>query len=84
MKKTPKAFDDYFIPISHSHATRSKTNGLYETYKPRTDKGKTLVKFAGVNFWNQLPSSLTNSILFQTLQQFKFKLREYLLSSQSA
>ncbi len=82
MKKTPKAFDGYIVTVSHSYATRSHVNELYQLYKPRTEKGKTLIKLVGVNFWNSLPLSLTK--FSETLSHFKSKLREYLLSCQSA
>ena len=79
VKLNPKAFDNYFTPISHQYATRSSANGCYQTFKPRTEKGKTLINFIGITIWNSLPGTITNTN-FDTIVAFKSVLKEHLLS----
>lgn len=82
MGMNPKAFDDYLTPVSHFYATRSSNNnGLYKVFKPRTEKGKSVINFVGVTIWNNLPSVITN-FNFITIKAFKTKLKEHLLSEQ--
>ena len=55
MKSNPKAFDNYILPVSHSHQTRSNQNGHYQAFKPKTEKGKTLICYRGVTIFQSNP-----------------------------
>lgn len=79
IRKTPKMFHNYVTPINHNYSTRSRINGDYRLYQPRTELGKTLINFQAVKYWNSLPKHLTAERHSGTSQQFKSKLKEYLL-----
>ena len=81
IKKNPKVFDSYVLPIFHTYHTRSRENGCYQLlYKPRTELGKTLIKFKGVQYWNSLPKDVTKDC--GTSQLFKVNMKKYLLANQ--
>ena len=60
--KAPKAFENYFIPISHSYQTRSVSRDLYRLPKARTEIGKRCVKYQAAKTWNNLCNSMIGSI----------------------
>ena len=80
ISKNPEAFNSYILPISHAYSTRLRENGYYQLYKPRTELGKTLIKFKGVQYWNSLPRNITKDC--KTSQLFKVSMKEYLLANQ--
>ena len=79
LDKVPKMFENYVSPISHTYNTRSKMNGSYQLYKPRTELGKTLINFQGVKYWNSLPKTLVDKFDFGAPQQFKASMKKHLL-----
>ena len=78
MKSNPKAFDNYILPVSHSHQTRANQSGHYQAFKPKTEKGKTLICYRGVTVWNSYPSTVRD--FNRSFNDFKLHLKEYLLS----
>ena len=59
IRKTPKMFQNYVTPINHNYSTRSRINGDYRLYQPRTELDKTLINFQAAKYWNSLPKHLT-------------------------
>ena len=82
IEKQPKAFTSYISPISHTYRTRLRESGGFQLYKPRTELGKTLIKFKGVKYWNSLPTKLTTKKDCGTSQLFKTHMKEHLLTYQ--
>ena len=80
IEKQPKAFTSYISPISHTYRTRLRESGGFQLYKPRTELGKTLIKFKGVKYWNSLPTKLTTKKDCGTSQLFKTHMKEHLLT----
>ena len=62
MKLYPKFFPDYVNPIQHVYTTRHRLRSHYELSTPKSDIGKTSVKFYGVKIWGGLPKDLQEAI----------------------
>ena len=54
----PEVFSDYVNPISHSYNTRHRLRSHYELGTPKSDIGKSSVKFFGVKVWSNLNGDL--------------------------
>ena len=64
----PEVFSDYVNPISHSYNTRHRLRSHYELGTPKSDIGKSSVKFFGVKVWGSLNSDLQQAA---TIDSFK-------------
>ena len=53
-KALPLSFDEYYSFIDHHHNTRAKSTGSLSLPNPRTELGKSSIKFTGVKIWNKL------------------------------
>ena len=68
----PEIFDTYFLSTEHAHYcnTRSKSNQNYFLKSIRTNSGKNLIQFYGVQLWNRI------SLAFKSFSFYRFK-KEY-------
>ena len=54
----PDDFENFIERVDHSHITRSNTRMNYNLSQPRTELGKSSIRFQGVKIWNSLPNHL--------------------------
>ena len=75
----PKAFDDFFSPISskHNYNTRLASKCTYYIDHVRTNYGKFNLHFSGPSVWNNLDEDIKTS----SLHLFKQAMMEKFLST---
>ena len=78
--KLPEEFSHFVEPISHNHYTRATAQEKYKLPQPRTDLGKSSIKFQGVKVWNNLPTYIRKE---KNRNSFNKNLKSYLLQQQS-
>ena len=78
--KLPDEFNNFVESINHNHYTRSTMQHNYKLPQPRTDLGKSSIKFQGVKVWNDLPIYIKEE---KNTNKFKDKHKTYLLQQQS-
>ena len=74
----PDTFVGAVNNIIHSHATRSMTRGNLALPQPRTDRGKTTIKYMGAKVWNSLPLPLKQITNTKT---FVYELKKILMQN---
>jgi len=76
--KLPVVFSTYFEEnkVIHKYNTRQKDDFHIDATK--SEIGKRSIKYKGSKLWNDLPAELKE---IQTLQSFKYILKNYLLQS---
>ena len=79
-ESVPPNFINFFPVIEHRYRTRSRLRSQYQLPQPRTDMGKSSIKFYGVKLWATLSDNLKNSTNINT---FKKTYKESLLMSVS-
>ena len=79
-QKLPEEFDNFIKPISHNHFTRSTAQENYKLPQPRTDLGKSSIKFQGVKVWNNLLTYIKEET---NKSKFNEKIKSYLLQQQT-
>ena len=57
----PEVFSDYVTPISHLYNTRHRLRSHYELGTPKSDIGKSSVKFFGVKIWGDLGKDIQDA-----------------------
>ena len=65
-KVLPMSFDEYFRCIDHHHYTRAKGRNDLSLPRPRTELGKSSVKFTGVKVWDSLTTDMKNIVNYKT------------------
>ena len=63
---------------THHHVTRSVTGGNLALPQPRTEKGKTTIKYKGTQAWNSLPVSLK---VITNTKTFVYELKKILMQN---
>ena len=79
--KVPRTFNAVVHKINHNHNTRSRAAGNLCLPQPRTERGKTSVKYKGPNHWNGLPAILKQIVHTKT---FMYELKKILLQNDNA
>ena len=76
--KLPVVFSTYFEKnkVIHKYNTRQKDDFHIDAIK--SEIGKRSIRYKGSKLWNDLPAELKE---IQSLQSFKYKLKNYLLQS---
>ena len=64
----PEVFSDYVKPIQHTYSTRHRFRSHYELATPKSDTGKSSIKFFGVKLWGSLENDLKDA---GSLNKFK-------------
>ena len=75
--RLPDEFNDFLASPDYSHWTRLEQN--FVTSQPRTDMGKSSIKYQGVQVWNNLPLSIKNET---NRLKFNDQLKTYLQQEQ--
>ena len=73
----PKAFDEHFPHINHTHQTRTKRKAIYSLLRPRTDLGKRSTKFFAIKLWSEVDEEVKN---IDKIDTFNAKIKSMLLS----
>ena len=73
IKALPQIFENYFLSLdqAHNYNTRSKSNKNYFLDSLKTNSGKNLLKFKGVQLWNNMPSKLKSFSFFRFKKEYK-------------
>ena len=78
-KLLPSLFDDYFIQGLNVHKHYTRTSCNYRAERARTNVKQFSIKCSGPQFWNSLPSTITNKLSVK-INRFKIVLKNYLLN----
>ena len=74
---SPMLFQDYFKTTSHSYNTRFRQNSVYALPQPRTERGKRLCMYTGVNIWSKVPRDFKEL----SKETFKYRLKHYVIEN---
>jgi len=76
--RNPDAFNNYFIPIAHSHSTRNSFNSQFTLPQPRTNFGKRSICYKGVIIWSKIPPDIKN---IPSHKHFKVESRRFIVQN---
>ena len=74
----PDTFVGAVCNPTHRHITRSVTGGNLALPQPRTQKGKTIIKYKGAQAWNSLPVSIK---AITNTKTFVYELKKILMQN---
>ena len=74
----PDTFVGAVCNPTHCHITRSVTGGNLALPQPRTEKGKTIIKYKGAQAWNSLPVSIK---AITNTKTFVYELKKILMQN---
>ena len=76
--RNPVAFNNYFVPILHTHNTRNSENHQFALPQPRTNYGKRSICYNGILTWSKIPQDIK---IIPGLQRFKSEVRHYIVQN---
>ena len=77
--RLPGDFNNFMERINHSHGTRANNLRHFKLSQPRTELGKTSIKFHGARLWNDLPPHIQEE---RVTNRFSNILKTFLLENQ--
>ena len=78
--KLPADFNDFMERINHSYGTRANSLHHLKLAQPKTELGKTSIRFQGAKLWNNIPYHLQ---MEWVTKKFNENFKTYLLDNQS-